>query len=146
MRQNFFNHTQLLGFVVDNEIALVTELLNVLSQDPHAQRVKRANGRSLGFLAFISLARLGWPGAVLYVPLDRGFIQPEVKSVLDGWASAPFFSLARNKFGNPCLHFSCSLVGKRDCQNVSRPDATLDEVGDSICNHPRLAGACARQD
>ena len=46
--QNFFHGRELLGFVVDDEVALVAEGLDVGAQDADAQGMERAQGRALG--------------------------------------------------------------------------------------------------
>ena len=43
MAEDFFDSAELIGLVVDDEIALVTQALDVLAQNPHAQRMKSAN-------------------------------------------------------------------------------------------------------
>ena len=53
MREDFFNGAELLGFVVDDEVAFVAELLDVLAENAHAKRMEGANGRSLGLLRFV---------------------------------------------------------------------------------------------
>ena len=47
MAEDFFDGAELLGFVVDDEIALVTELLDVLAQNADAKRMESANGRAV---------------------------------------------------------------------------------------------------
>ena len=49
LREDFFDRAQLLRLIVDDEIGFVAQLLNVLAQDAHAERMKRANRRP-GFL------------------------------------------------------------------------------------------------
>jgi len=48
LRQDLFDGAELLGLVVNDEIALVTELFDVLAENPHAQRVEGANGGRRG--------------------------------------------------------------------------------------------------
>src|SRR5258707_11609671 len=43
-RENFLERAELLGFIVDDEIALVAKLLDVLAQDPDAKGMERAEG------------------------------------------------------------------------------------------------------
>ena len=51
LRQDLFDRAELLRFVVDDEIALVAELLDVLAQDADAERVEGADGwAGLGLL------------------------------------------------------------------------------------------------
>ena len=44
-------------------------------------------------------------------------------------------------------HFSCRFIRKGDCQDRLRHNTdVLDQMGDSIGDHARLAAACAGQD
>ena len=43
MRQNLLNGAELLRLVIDDEVALVAQLLDMLAQDAHAQRVEGAD-------------------------------------------------------------------------------------------------------
>ena len=42
-------------------------------------------------------------------------------------------------------HLGCSLVCKRERENIPRLYAMFDEVCNAICEHPCFAAACARK-
>src|ERR1035441_6075885 len=65
MAEDFFYGAELVGLVVDDEISFVTQALDVLAQNPHAQRMKSAyqpTGRvfSGGAGLFCVPAQVGW--------------------------------------------------------------------------------------
>src|SRR5205085_8535922 len=60
LRENFLNRAELLGFIVNDEIALVAEFLDVLAEDPDAKGVEGANRRALRFRFLRVALRAAW--------------------------------------------------------------------------------------
>ena len=54
--QDFLHRAELLGFVVDDEVALVAEPLDVLAQNADAERMERADGRARLLVILLSSA------------------------------------------------------------------------------------------
>ncbi len=55
LREDFFNRADLLGLVVDDEIALVTEFFNVLARKMRTpKRMESADRRTFGFFRVLS--------------------------------------------------------------------------------------------
>ena len=75
MAEDFFDGAELIGLVVDHEIALVTEMLDVLAQNPGAERMKSANDGAGRFLAggAVLFAAANQPGGAL-LHLAGGFV------------------------------------------------------------------------
>src|SRR2546430_5400122 len=75
MRQNLFDRAELFGFVVDHEIPFVTQLLDVLTQNPNAKRMKRTDCWPQRLLTILRLLPFGnqFPNALLH--FSRGFIR-----------------------------------------------------------------------
>jgi hypothetical protein len=45
---------------------------------------------------------------------------------------------------NSVAHFLCSLIGKRDCQNVHGVHVVGNEIRNALRKYTRFAGTCAR--
>ena len=57
--QDFFDGPQLFGFVVNDEVAFVPQLLNVLAQNPDAQGMEGADGGTFGLVVRVPGLRAG---------------------------------------------------------------------------------------
>src|ERR1019366_4513852 len=87
LRQDLLNGTELFRLVINDEVALVAELLNMLAQDAHAQRMERADRWWLvdrcGLMAGICAPRVGFraPGCLrehledAFLHLARGLVR-----------------------------------------------------------------------
>ncbi len=131
-REDLSDRSDLLGFVVDDEVALVAELFDVLAQDADAERMEGAEG---------------WPGRIRFAPARRG-IRGRGLGVHAVASNTGFWTLdiPRDQFRDALLHFARGLVGEGHAQDVPRRNAGLDHVGDAKRDDAGLAGAGARKD
>ncbi len=119
LRENLLHGAQLLRLVVDDEVALVTELLDVLAQNPDAQRVEGADGGS-------NVERRGSRARIIASVFG-------VRSRL----------LLGDQLVDPLLHLARGLVGEGDAEDVAGGDPAINHVRDAKSNHPGLAGSGA---
>ena len=126
--EDSFDDAELLGFIVDHKIPLVTELLDVVAQNPDAQRVESAKGRA----AWQFGVRSSENGVC-----DIGF--GNRGSSIRG----PRF---RHELIDSFPHFARGLVGKGHTQDISGRDALFDHSGNAIRDDARLARARTGQD
>ena len=120
LRQDLLNGPQLLRLVIDDEVALVAQLLDMLAQDAHAQRVEGADSRlSVDGVRVASRCR------------DFGL-----------WTSDFGLSCGSSLATRSCISRAALLVKvtPRMCPGAM-PRA--DHVRDAESNDPRLAGSGA---
>ncbi len=83
MREDLLDSAELLGLVVDHEIPFVTQLLDVLAQNAHTKRMKRADCWPQWLLTIPRLLSFGNQFANPFLHLARRFIRErDPKNVL----------------------------------------------------------------
>ena len=115
LAQDLFHRGELVAGVVDDEVLLVAQFLDVLSEDPHTERVECAQGGAFK---------------------ERVFRRP---GILTGFAHLG------DHLVDPLEHLLGCLVGEGHRQDVTGSDALAYHVGDPAGQGARLARAGSGQ-
>ena len=116
LAQDLFHRGELVAGVVDDEVLLVAQFLDVLSEDPHTERVECAQGGAFE---------------------ERVFRCPGILTR---------FAYLGDHLVDPLEHFLGGLVGEGHRQDVSRGDALADHVSNPASQGACLACAGSGQD
>ena len=115
-------------------------------------KYSKSPGRSSSSGTLISRRRAAGHALLVAAVVDgelRGIAQPRERAAAEcarraseTWRSpACSLQLLAQQRRGPLLHFAGRLVGERDGQNPRRRRAVLDQLGDAIRDHARLARA-----
>ena len=119
--EDFLDRAQLFGLAVNDEIPFVTEPLDVLAQDAHAEGVERANGGTRGLGAVVGF-RASAKELVDALPhFARRLVRKRDRKNVS--RADPFFHHARHAGGDDA---GFSRAGAR--QNEDRPFGGFDRL------------------
>ena len=116
LAEDFLHRSELVAGVVDDEVLLIAQFLDVLPENPHTERVERAQGGAFE---------------------ERVFRCPGILAS---------FSYLGDHLVDPLEHLLGCLVGEGHRQDVSRSDALANHVGNPAGQGARLARAGSGQD